>query len=206
MGGDDGVAPLALQGVPWYGAGAGSGLRPTFLFEPVQVKSENRGLSNPERGARAVVDRLQEVVAPILWTLGLELVEMVCVGQGPRSVVRVFIDKPGGVTVADCEQAHKALGPALDVADPFPHSYTLEVSSPGLDRPFKRLQDYQRAIGKPVSLKLRQPIDGQWRIAGDLTEVDEQGVTLTVSSERAEPYRLRVDLQAIVEGRLVVKI
>lgn len=176
------------------------------MFEPVQVKSENRGLSNPERGARTVVDRLQEVIEPILWTLGLELVEVVCVGRGPRSVVRVFIDRPGGVTVTDCEQAHKALGPALDVVDPFPHSYTLEVSSPGLDRPFKRLQDYQRAIGKPVSLKLRQPIDGQWRIAGDLTQVDEQGVTLVVSPTRGEPYQLRVDLQAIVEGRLVVKI
>jgi len=112
--------------------------------------------------------------------LGLELADVVCVGQGSRSVVRVFIDKPEGVTLADCERAHKALGPALDVADPFPHAYTLEVSSPGLDRPFKRIQDYRRAIGKRVTVKLREPLAGQWRLVGTLTGVTDDSVTLEV--------------------------
>lgn len=127
-------------------------------------------------------------------------------GQGPRSVVRVLIDKPGGVTVTDCEQAHKALGPALDVADPFPHAYTLEVSSPGLDRPFKRLQDYQRAIGKEVSLKLRQPLNGQWRVIGRLAEADEQVVALTLSVGTAEPQIVRMEREQIADARLFVKI
>jgi ribosome maturation factor RimP len=113
--------------------------------------------------------------------LGLELADVVCVGQGSRSVVRVFIDKPEGVTLEDCERAHKALGPALDVADPFPHAYTLEVSSPGLDRPFKRIQDYRRAIGKRVTLKLREPLAGQWRLVGTLTLVTDDSVTLEVN-------------------------
>jgi ribosome maturation factor RimP len=176
------------------------------LFELVQVWSGERGLSTQNRGAQSVVDRVQEIISPILWALGLELVEVVCVGQGPRSVVRVLIDKPGGVTVTDCEQAHKALGPALDVADPFPHAYTLEVSSPGLDRPFKRLQDYQRAIGKEVSLKLRQPLNGQWRVIGLLTEADEQAVSLAVSTGRAEPQTLRMEREQIADARLFVKI
>jgi ribosome maturation factor RimP len=176
------------------------------LFELVQVWSGERGLSTQKRGAQSVVDRVQEIISPILWALGLELVEVVCVGQGPRSVVRVLIDKPGGVTVTDCEQAHKALGPALDVADPFPHAYTLEVSSPGLDRPFKRLQDYQRAIGKEVSLKLRQPLNGQWRVSGLLTEADEQAVSLTVSTGAAEPQTLRMEREQIADARLFVKI
>jgi len=163
-------------------------------------------LSTQKRGAQSVVDRVQEIISPILWALGLELVEVVCVGQGPRSVVRVLIDKPGGVTVTDCEQAHKALGPALDVADPFPHAYTLEVSSPGLDRPFKRLQDYQRAIGKEVSLKLRQPLNGQWRVIGRLVEADEQAVSLTVSIGAAEPQMLRMEQEQIADARLYVKI
>ncbi|HEU4503742.1 MAG TPA: ribosome maturation factor RimP [Nitrospira sp.] len=120
-------------------------------------------------------------MSPILWTLGLELADVVCVGQGSRSVVRVFIDKPEGVTLDDCERAHKALGPALDVADPFPHAYTLEVSSPGLDRPFKRIQDYRRAIGKRVTLKLREPLAGQWRLVGTLTRVTDDSVTLEVN-------------------------
>jgi ribosome maturation factor RimP len=113
--------------------------------------------------------------------LGLELADVVCMGQGSRSVVRVFIDKPEGVTLEDCERAHKALGPALDVADPFPHAYTLEVSSPGLDRPFKRIQDYHRAIGKRLTLKLREPLAGQWRLVGTLTGVTDHTVTLDVS-------------------------
>jgi ribosome maturation factor RimP len=167
------------------------------------VKFEER-VNRSEEGSRSVVDRLREITEPILWSLGLELVEVVCVGQGPRSVVRVLIDKPGGVTITDCEQAHKALGPAFDVADPFPHTYTLEVSSPGLDRPFKRLQDYQRALGKRVNIKLRQPLNGQWRIAGELTQVDEQTVTLTVPVEKAVPQLVRLELPMIAEARLVV--
>ncbi|MBX3348500.1 MAG: ribosome maturation factor RimP [Nitrospira sp.] len=152
-----------------------------------------------------VIDRLHEVISPILWTLGLELIDVVCVGRGPRSVVRVLVDKPGGVTITDCEQAHKALGPALDVADPFPHAYTLEVSSPGLDRPFQRTQDYQRAIGKQVNLKLRQPLEGQWRITGELKQVDETLVVLEIGMHRA-PQAIQLSRESIAEAKLVVKI
>src|SRR5690242_7128044 len=167
---------------------------PTFLFGHM---SKGNGLSIPGNGPQRVADRLREVISPILWTLGLELVDVVCVGQGPRSVVRVLIDKPGGVTIADCEQAHKVLGPALDVADPFPHAYTLEVSSPGLDRPFKRAQDYQRAIGKEVSLKLRQPLEGQWKVTGQLTHADEQEIIMTVAATRTpRTVKLNRDLIA----------
>jgi ribosome maturation factor RimP len=135
--------------------------------------------------------------------LGLELADVVCVGQGPRSVVRVFIDKPEGVTLEDCERAHKALGPALDVADPFPHAYTLEVSSPGLDRPFKRIQDYRRAVGKRVTLKLKEPLAGQWRLVGTLTGVTDEAVTLEVADP--PPSRtLTVGYRTIAEAKKVV--
>lgn len=174
------------------------------MFELVRVRGKR--VNTPEQGSRSVVDRLQEIISPILWTLGLELVEVVCLGQGSRSVVRVLIDKPGGVTITDCEQAHKALGPALDVADPFPHAYTLEVSSPGLDRPLKRLQDYQRAIGKQVNVKLREPLDGQWRVTGELIQADEQVVVLNVSPEPSVPQTRTLQLPMIAEARLVVKI
>ena len=153
--------------------------------------------------SRPVVDRISKVVSPILWALGLELIDVDCVGQGARSIVRVYIDKPGGVTVDDCGRAHLAISPALDVADPFPHAYVLEVSSPGLDRAFKRIQDYRRALGKPVSLKLRQPIDGQWRVAGVLTEVTEQGVTVMVNDPRSE-RTLLLGFDSIAEARRVV--
>ncbi len=153
--------------------------------------------------SRPVVDRISDVVSPILWALGLELVDVMCVGQGARSVVRVYIDKPSGVTVDDCGRAHLAIGPALDVADPFPHAYMLEVSSPGLDRAFKRTQDYRRALGKQVSVKLRQPIDGQWRVVGVLKEVNEQGVTIVVHGPRSEQL-LILEFDSIAEARRAV--
>jgi ribosome maturation factor RimP len=159
----------------------------------------------PGDGSQPVADRLQEIISPILWTLGLELIDLVCVGQGSRSVVRVLIDKPGGVTITDCEQAHKALGPALDVADPFPHAYTFEVSSPGLDRPLKRLQDYQRVIGKEVSLKLRRPLEGQWKITGRLMDVDEQAVVLDLTMPKLA-QAMKLDREMVTEAKLVVKL
>ena len=153
--------------------------------------------------SRSVVDRISDAVSPILWTLGLELADVICVGQGPRSVIRVFIDKPEGVTLDDCERAHKALSPALDVADPFPHAYTLEVSSPGLDRPFKRIQDYRRAVGRRVTLKLREPLAGQWRLVGTLADVTEDAVTLEVS-EPPPSRTVTVEHKDIAEAKRVV--
>jgi ribosome maturation factor RimP len=153
--------------------------------------------------SRSVVDRISETITPILWTLGLELADVICVGQGSRSVVRVFIDKPEGVTLDDCERAHKALGPALDVADPFPHAYTLEVSSPGLDRPFKRLQDYRRNIGKRVSVKLKEPLAGQWRLVGTLTGVTDNSVTMEIS-EPPPARTVTLEQRSIGEAKRVV--
>ena len=173
------------------------------MFELVSKPSKDTGLSVSVKESRSVVDRISEVVSPILWALGLELVDVVCVGQGARSVVRVYIDKPGGVTVDDCGRAHLAIGPALDVADPFPHAYTLEVSSPGLDRAFKRIQDYRRALGGQVSVKLRQPIGGQWRVVGRLEEVTEQGITVVVKDARAERV-VTLESGSIAEARRVV--
>jgi ribosome maturation factor RimP len=170
-------------------------------------------VSTHDCGAKTVAERVEEVASPILWALGLELVEVVCIGQGPRSTVRIVIDKPDGVTIADCERAHKALSPALDVADIIAHAYTLEVSSPGLDRPLKRLQDYQRAMGKEVSLKLRYPFDGRWRLVGLLEEVGEREICMAVADSRegvagkpGERRLVRLDRESIAEAKLVVKI
>ena len=110
--------------------------------------------------------------------------------------------RPGALT-GDERGMWEALGPALDVADPFPHAYTLEVSSPGLDRPFKRIQDYRRAVGKRVSVKLREPLEGQWRLVGTLTEVTEHAVALVVSDP--PPVRtMTLEYGAIAEARLKV--
>ena len=148
--------------------------------------------------------RVQAVAAPILESYGMELVEAVCVGQGPGTVIRVFIDKPGGVTLTDCEQAHRSLSPALDVIDPFPHAYTLEVSSPGLDRPLRGPQDYRRLVGQPVTLKLRQPVEGQWRLIGTVVELDDRAVTIAVQHKKTTE-RIRLEFDQISLGRRKVE-
>ena len=155
--------------------------------------------------AEALNLRIQEIAAPILQSHGLELVEAVCVGQGPRTVIRVFIDKPGGITLTDCEQAHRSLSPALDVIDPFPHAYTLEISSPGLDRPLRSVQDYRRLIGKPVTLKLREPIQAQWRLVGAVVEVDDRGVTLGIQQKKTTET-IRVEFDQIALARRKVEV
>ncbi len=145
---------------------------------------------------------------------------MDCLGQGARTLLRVYIDKPEGVTLDDCEQVHQSLGHALDVEDPIPHAYTLEVSSPGLDRPLKRREDYRRSLGKLVSLKLRRPFDGQWRVVGRLIDVSDEGVTLFVpplnqgraaqqASQRSIQHQTQpttqIDWEGIAEARLEVE-
>ncbi len=164
---------------------------------------------------RDVLGGVRAVAAPIVRALALELVDVECLGHGPGMVLRVCIDKPGGVTVHDCEQVHLSLGHALDVEDLIAHAYTLEVSSPGLDRPLKRREDYARVLGKQVNLKLRKPWEGQWRLVGRLLDVSEQGVTVAVPAvtpsgprprRSPEPSRqTQLEWDAIAAGRLEVE-
>ena len=116
----------------------------------------------------------------------------------------MFIDKPGGISLSDCEPAHLSLSPALDVIDPFPHAYTLEISSPGLDRPLRTAQDYRRLIGKPVSLKLREAIQSQWRLAGTVVEVDDGAVTLAIQQKKTTDT-IRVEFDHIALARRKVE-
>jgi ribosome maturation factor RimP len=154
--------------------------------------------------AQEAAEHISRVAKPILWSLGLELVEVAVGGQHARTVVKVFIDRRQGVTLEDCERAHRALSPALDVADPFPHAYTLEVSSPGLDRPLRRAEDYRRLQGRRVSLKLKEPHRGQWRIVGTIAAVDDNAVTVTVEEGRTAET-LRCEFERIVKARQEVE-
>jgi ribosome maturation factor RimP len=156
------------------------------------------------RESEKIVQSVHTIATPIVRALGLELVDVECTGQGARTMVRVFIDKPNGVNVSDCEQVHVSLSHALDVQDPIPHAYTLEVSSPGLDRPLKRREDYARSIGKLVSLKLTRPLDGQWRVCGRLRDLNEEGVMLEVLESQPDE-RQRVAWDAIGQARLEVE-
>jgi len=147
------------------------------------------------------IERIREVIAPILTSMGLELVDLELSGHGRRGHLRIFIDKAGGVNVDDCEQVSRYVGHALDVADPISHAYLLEVSSPGLDRPLRKAEDYQRAVGKLVRLKLNQPRDGEWVLIGRLQGLQED--VIEIKPEDGEP--VRVALADIAQARLEVE-
>ena len=115
--------------------------------------------------------------------LGYEMVELEFHPQGRGGLLRVFIDKDGGVTVDDCEQVSRQVSAVLDVEDPIPGAYTLEVSSPGLDRPLRKEADFARFAGERVRLELVVPRDGRKRYTGILRGVEAGQVLIEVDGE-----------------------
>jgi ribosome maturation factor RimP len=106
--------------------------------------------------------------------MGYELVDAELVKEGPGRYLRIYLDKPGGFTLDDCERFHRAVQPRLEKVD---YDF-LEVSSPGADRPLKTEQDFARAMGKPIEVRLYRPLDGQKSFQGALTAFDAQALTL----------------------------
>ena len=156
------------------------------------------------RDSEQIAETVRSIAWPIARAMTLDLVDVVCSGQGGRFLIRVYLDKPGGVTIADCEEVHVSLGHALDVADPIPHAYTLEVSSPGLDRPFRKRVDYDQSIGKLLRTKVRPSGKGKPVLVGRLSLVDETGIVLVVMSGKQE-LPVRVPWDDIVETKLEIE-
>ena len=112
--------------------------------------------------------------------LGYELVELEFHPQGRGGLLRVYIDREGGVTVDDCEKVSRQVSAVLDVEDPIPGAYTLEVSSPGLDRPLRREADFVRFAGERAKLELLLPKDGRKRYTGTLKGCEAGEVSIEV--------------------------
>lgn len=146
-----------------------------------------------------------DIATPIARALSLELIDVSCLGKGARSLIRVTIDKRGGVSIQDCEKFHQSLGRALDVADPVPHAYQLEVSSPGLDRPLKTVQDYQRIVGDVVRVKLRAPREGKWVCVGRVHNATERGIELLTDTGK-ERMLIELPWELIAEGKLEIEM
>lgn len=147
-----------------------------------------------------VAKRVRAVVEPIINDLGLELVLVEFFGARGRSVLRLTIDGPNGVGLDDCERVTRAVDAPLDEADPISGSYTLEVSSPGLDRPLVRRADYERFAGHEVRLQTYAPIDGRKNWTGTLVGLDGDDVLLKVDDTQA-----RLPLAQVSKARLVPK-
>ena len=127
-----------------------------------------------------VADSVYELVTPIAESMGLTVLEVEYAKKFDGMNLTVVIDKEGGVTINDCERLHRAIDAPLDELDPIDVAYTLNVSSPGLDRPLKLMWDYKRNLGKKIKVKLYKPLDGKKTIDGVLTSYDEDTFTVDV--------------------------
>ena len=146
--------------------------------------------------------QIEEVVQPVLRDRGLTLVDLEWRAHRPRGILRVYVDKPGGVGIQDCQSFSREAGDVLDVSGLIEPSYDLEVSSPGLDRVLRKDRELRWAIGREVRCWVGEPLDGQTEFAGRLLEVSPAALMLEeeVGTRREVPRRLvtkaRLQLQA----------
>jgi ribosome maturation factor RimP len=125
-------------------------------------------------------EKLIALTEPLLSQLGYELVELEYAPARAHAVLRIFIDRSQGVGLDDCERVSHELSALLDVEDPVPTAYTLEVSSPGLDRVLRTPAHFQRFVGQRVRLELRSARDGRRRYTGRLEALNAEGIELNV--------------------------
>ena len=128
-----------------------------------------------------LVDTVRSLAEPVAAQCGCEVWDVEYVREAGAWYLRVYIDKPGGVGIDDCEAVSRALDPVLDEADPVPGSYVFEVSSAGAERELKRPGDFERFIGEQVEVKHYQPIDGAKSHVGLLRGYDNGDVTVEVN-------------------------
>ncbi|HTZ79469.1 MAG TPA: ribosome maturation factor RimP [Stellaceae bacterium] len=144
--------------------------------------------------------RIETLIAPSLEAMGYRVVRISVMG-GRRAVLQVMAervdDRP--MSVEDCTEITHTVSALLDVADPIEHAYVLEVSSPGIDRPLVRRQDYERFLGFEAKLELAQPIDGRKRFRGRLIGLEEDRVRVSLGAETVE-----LPLKAIARAKLVL--
>jgi len=149
-------------------------------------------------GSRPIQERVQEIAERVAIDHGLELVHCEVAGPENKPIVRIFIDKPNGVTHEDCSAVSQYLGTILDVEDFIHAAYTLEVSSPGLERGLYKRADYERFAGNPAKLKTRSLVNGQRNFRGRLLGVDDNNVLF----EDRTSGHVRIPLEAIVKANL----
>ena len=146
-----------------------------------------------------LLDRITELGEQALTGTSIELVEVQLRGAGKARLLRVYIDKPGGVTHGDCELLSERLGRLLDESETIPDdSYTLEVSSPGVERKLAKPRDFERVVGQKIKLAVHQPIEGQTRFEGRLKEFTGGVLQL----ETPEGGMLQVPLDQVQKANL----
>ncbi|MFQ5354064.1 MAG: ribosome maturation factor RimP [Thermodesulfobacteriota bacterium] len=156
---------------------------------------------NDLRQSGSLSARLEKVAEPVVECSGFELVDLACVSEHGRTVLRLFIDKPGGVTIDDCATLSRELGAVLDVEDLLPGRYSLEVSSPGLERVIKKEKDFLRFTGRLVKITTREPIEGRSHFKVRLSAVNDGELEVIDDSEK----RWAIKMENIQRANLVAE-
>ena len=131
-------------------------------------------------------ERLIALIEPVLAQLGYELVELEYAAGRTNAVVRIFIDQPAGISVDDCERVSRDVAALLDVDDPIPTAYTLEVSSPGFDRVLRTPGHFERFVGERIYVELQAPRAGRKRYTGLLKTVSAAGIEMEVDKQTVQ--------------------
>ncbi|MEW5806754.1 MAG: ribosome maturation factor RimP [Acidobacteriota bacterium] len=150
--------------------------------------------------------KARELARKVVEAEGLELFHLELKQEGHRGILKVFIDKEEGVNINDCERVSHQLSTELDVENFIPFSYTLEVSSPGLDRPLFSEKDYARYAGKAARIRTHDAIDGQRNFKGRLKGFSDGIVTLEVDVRKGETRDVQIPLSSIASARLEIEI
>ena len=145
----------------------------------------------------AIHDRLIALLEPVLMEAGYELVEVEFVAGRGGGTLRVYIDAPQGIDVDDCAAASHQISELLDVADPFPEAYSLEVSSPGLDRILRKAEHFARFVDNRVKVELAVPREGRKRYTGMLRRADGESIELEVDN-----FSVSIKLAEVARARL----
>lgn len=136
-----------------------------------------------------VASKVEEIAQRVAESEGLELVQVEVLGGGNARVVRLYIDKPAGISHADCELVSQQVGTILDVEDVIPGRYTLEVSSPGLERKLLKPRDYERFLGKKAKVTLREPVESQRHWEGTLAGFEDGVISLNAEGGKTVQFR-----------------
>ena len=128
-------------------------------------------------------DEMAKLLEPTVEGLGYELSDLQAKIGGQNGLLRLFIDKADGVSLEDCEKVSLAVSALLDVEDPLPGQYNLEVSSPGADRTLTKLAHFERFTGETVKVQMRFPIEGRRRFRGKLVSADEENIVVEVDGD-----------------------
>lgn len=137
------------------------------------------------------LEQLQALLSPVVEALGYQCWGIEFFSQGRHSLLRVYIDHENGILLEDCEKVSRQLSGVLDVEDPISVEYTLEVSSPGMDRPLFTLEQFARHAGDQIKIKLRSPFEGRRNFQGILRGVEDQDVVVLVDDHE---YLLPIDM------------